>query len=159
MKQRTPFQTRKTLLKTQVQIDHLMALLPNLPLDEKKPLQVVIQEEEKPRKLSQNDLMWAGPLRDIAEQAWYQGRQFSADLWHELFKIMYLPEDDDPDLEELVMKGYRKWDYLPNGNRVCVGSTTKLKVKGMAQYITQIEAHGADLGVQFRAIPNEQRAA
>lgn len=154
---------KQVSLKRSIPLDNeyrrgvIEALLPNLPLD--AGLEVVIQEITKPRKLSQNALMWVGPLADIAEQGWHQGRQFSAELWHELFKIMYAPEDDDPDLESLVMPGYRKWDYLPNGDRVCIASTTKLKVKGMAQYLTQIEAHGASLGVQFHMSPRERLVA
>lgn len=122
--------------------------LANLPLDEEDPLEVVIRERVKPRKKSQNDLMWAGPLRDIAEQAWVQGQRFTAEVWHEQFKRDFLPEEYDP---ELCKEGYVKWQVTPRGDRALVGSTTMLTVKGMAQYLTQVEAAGAELGVEFRA--------
>lgn len=156
---RPEFRTRKILFRTEAQKQVAHAIIDNLPLDKENPIEGLFREEVKPRKLSQNALMWAGPLSDIANQAWYQGQKFSAEIWHELFKRMYLPEDDDPEIHLLAKEGYRKWDYLPTGERVLVGSTTDLLVRGMAQYITQIEAHGADLGVQFRSNPNEEWAA
>lgn len=122
--------------------------LANLPLDADEPLEVVVRERVKPRKKSQNDLIWAGPLRDIAEQAWVQGQRFTAEVWHEQFKRDFLPEEYDP---ELCKEGYVKWQITPRGDRALVGSTTMLTVKGMAQYLTQVEAAGAELGVEFRA--------
>lgn len=122
------------------------ALLKNMPIDSESPIEMVLREYAKPRKLSQNALMWVGPLADIAEQAWIDGRSYSAEVWHEHFKRQFLPEDFDP---AMCREGYRKWDFTPSGERVLVGSTTQLTVKGMAQYLTQIEAAGADMGVQF----------
>jgi len=125
----------------------VQAFVGNLPLDADEPLEVVVRERQKPRKMSQNALMWVGPLADIAEQAWVLGQRFPAESWHEQFKRDFLPEEFDP---ELCLEGYRKWDYTPRGERVLVGSTTDLTVKGMAQYLTQVEAAGAQLGVEFR---------
>ncbi len=96
--------------------------------------------------------MWAGPLRDIAEQAWIEGRQHSAEVWHEYFKRELLPEEFDP---ERCKENYAKWAYDPGGERVLIGSTTQLTVKGFAEYLTAIEAFGAALGVMFSASPNE----
>lgn len=138
---------RTFLLYGASQLAAVQAQLGNLPLDEEDPLEVVIREPVKPRKKSQNDLMWAGPLRDIAEQAWVQGQRFTADVWHEQFKRDFLPEEYDP---ALCKEGYVKWRITPRGDRALVGSTTMLTVKGMAQYLTQVEAAGAELGVEFR---------
>jgi len=124
------------------------AFLGNLPLDPDEPLEVVVRERQKPRKMSQNALMWAGPLRDIAEQAHVQGRYFPAEVWHEQFKRDFLPEEFDPDL---CLEGYRKWGFTPRGERVLVGSTTMLTQRGMAQYLQQLEAAGAQMGVEFLA--------
>lgn len=123
------------------------AFLRNLPLDAENPIEVVVRERVKPRKMSQNALMWAGPLNSIAEQAWVNGKRFSAEAWHEHFKREYLPEEFD---HELCLEGYVKWQFTPRGDRALVGSTSGLTVKGMAQYLTQIEAAGAELGVDFR---------
>lgn len=145
---RPKFQTRQVFLRTEQQRDLVAALLPNLPLDEENPLEVIIREPVKARGLDANALMWVGPLADIAAQAWVQGRQFSAEVWHEHFKREHLPEEFDP---ELTKDGYRKWDYTPTGERVLIGSTTQLTKRGFSLYLEQIEADGAGMGVQFGA--------
>lgn len=114
-------------------------------------LEVLIREPVKVRTLDQNARMWAGPLRDIAEQGWVDGRQFAVETWHEYFKREYLPEDDDPELGRLVKnpEAWSKWGYMPNGERALVGSTTDLTVHGFARYLEQVYAYGAALGVLF----------
>lgn len=149
---------RSFLLRSQDQVNTLTALLPNLPLDSDRPIEVLVREEPKKRTLSQNALMWVGPLKDMQEQGFYKGRQYSDEMWHYLFKVMYLPEDEDPDLSALASDGYKKWDYAPNGDRLLVGSTTQLTKKGFSQYIEQVYAHGASMGVLFRSSPNDMRS-
>lgn len=144
---RDKYPTRKILLRTQLQRETAMRVLQNAPLDDAKPIEFLLREEVKARKLDQNALMWSGPLSDIAEQAYVRGRQFSAEVWHEFYKREYLPEEFDP---ELCKEGYRKWAYMPNGERTLIGSTTQLTVRGFAQYLTKVEAYAAqELGVQF----------
>lgn len=142
------FPKRTLYLRNEAVRDTLLALVRNLPVSGAKPLQVVIEEYKPPRKPDQNSLMWVGPLRDIASQAWLEGRQYSAEVWHEFFKRELLPEEYDP---ELCLSGYEKWAIDPAGNRVLIGSTTKLTVKGMAQYITELHAFGGNIGVEFSA--------
>lgn len=148
---RPKFEQRKLLLRGQEQVDRAIALLRTLPLDDKKPLEVLVREEVKARKASQNDLMWAGPLKDIAEQAWIEKRQHSAEVWHEFFKQQFLPDLYDPEL--CKDEKYRKWDEGPGGGRVLVGSSTDLTIRGFAQYLEQIHAFGASLGVEFHEAP------
>jgi len=148
---RPKFEQRRLLLRGQEQVDRAIALLRNVPLDAGKPLEVLVREEVKGRKLDQNALMWAGPLRDISEQCWSDGRQFRAEVWHEYFKAQFLPEQYDPDL--CKTEHYRKWDYDPGGAPVLVGSTSDLTVKGFAQYLEQIHAFGAQMGVEFHEAP------
>ncbi|WP_202844758.1 recombination protein NinB [Luteimonas saliphila] len=148
---RTDYQTRKILLRTEIQRDMAAAAVRNAPLDDSRPLEFVLREEVKARKPDQNALMWVGPLADIAEQGYVAGRTFTAEVWHEHFKREYLPEEFDP---ELCKEGYRKWDYTPAGERVLVGSTTKLTIRGFALYLKQVEAYAqTELGVQFHANP------
>ena len=118
-------------------------------------VEVVIRTPVKARKLDQNALMWAGPLKDIEEQAWVNGRTYTAKVWHEQFKREYLPEVDHPDIARLVKNPdkYRKWDRTPRGDRALVGSTTDLTVYGFAQYLEQVYAEGASMGVLFSASP------
>lgn len=145
---RQQFPTRTIRLVGATQRDTAIKALQHVPLDPERPIELVLREERKARGLDQNAAMWAGPLKDIADQAWVDGRQYSAEVWHEYFKREYLPEEAD---EELTKEGYRKWDIDPSGGRVLVGSTTQLTRKGMGVYLKQIEAHGADLGVLFSA--------
>lgn len=153
---REKFPTRRILMRTESQRRAAHAMIDSMPLDDDKPLELIGREEAKTRKLDQNALYWVGPLADIAEQAYHQGRTYSAELWHETYKRLYLPEEFDA---ELCKEGYVKWAYTPSGDRICVGSTTQLTVKGFAQYLTQVEADGANMGVVFHTNPRERRAA
>ena len=126
-----------------------MRRLESIPVGADQVMEIVFRERKDVRSLDQNAAMWAGPLRDIAEQAWVNRQQFSAEAWHEHFKGEFLPEDDDPELDELAKDGYRKWTITPTGERRLTGSTTKLTRKGMARYMQQIEAFGARMGVLF----------
>lgn len=150
---RQPFDKRVLILRDEAVRERALALVRNLPVDAEKPLQLVVQEYQPPRKADQNALMWAGPLRDIAEQAWLEGRKYSAESWHELLKQELLPEEFDP---ELCREGYQKWTITPRGDRALIGTTTKLTVKGFAQYLESLYAFGASLGVQFHTNPKEQ---
>ena len=153
---RIEYRIRKFRLVGDGPRESAIAALRNAPLDADKPLECVIREEVKERKLDQNALMWVGPLADIAEQGYVNGRTYAADVWHEFFKREYLPEEFDP---ALCKEGYRKWDYMPDGSRVMVGSTTQLTVKGFAQYLTKVEAYARiELGVQFHANPKARAA-
>ena len=143
---RQKYPRRSFLIQSPQVLERAMLVLRNIPIDPGKPLQVTISEEVKVRKLDQNALMWAGPLKDIAAQVYLDGRTYKPELWHEYFKKTYLPERYDP---ELCKEGYEKWNYDPSGDRVCVGSTTELTVKGFAQYLEQIYAFGIGQGVQF----------
>lgn len=151
---RATFTARRFLVSDAAIRDRAAAALANMPVDPLRPLEVVLREQVKQRKLDQQALMFAGPIRDIAEQAWLDGRQYSAEIWHSYFKVQFLPEEYDP---ELCLEGYMKWDYDPAGERVLVGSTKQLTVKGMSEHIEQIHVFGAELGVVFRANPAEGR--
>lgn len=140
------FQKRVIYLRSSQQVETLLKLLPNLPLDADKPLQVTIEEYRPGRKLSQQALLFAGPMTDISMQAWFDGRQYSVEVLHEFCKRQFLPEEFDP---ELCKDGFLKWDIDPLGNRILVGSTTMLTVKGYSRYLDQVHAFGGNLGVLF----------
>lgn len=151
------FPTRSFVLRIQRDRDIAIRLLTNAPLDPDSPLEFVLRERQKVRGLDANARMWAGPLRDIAEQAYVDGRTYSAEVWHEYFKREFLPEEYD---EALCKEGYRKWDVDPGGNRVLVGSTTQLTKCGFAQYMERLVASAVtEFGVQISASPNERQAA
>jgi hypothetical protein len=146
MKPRTICITGKPQLNTAIQAISL------LPIGE--GLEVVIQKTRKARTPDQSALMFAGPLKDISEQAWVDNRQFSVEVWHEYFKAEFLPdENSEPYIHELVKSPdkYRKWGIKPDGDRILTGSTTELSKYGFSQYLEQIYAYGAKLGVLFHA--------
>jgi hypothetical protein len=161
MTARPKFTERKIYLLSEVQRATMIALASNLPLDADNPLEVVVRERVKTRGLDANARMWVGPLKDIAQQVWSDGRQFTEMVWHEYFKGAYLPDDGAPESDPAnghVKDGYRKWDFKPDGSPMLVGSTTQLTKRGFALYLTQVEAFGANMGVEFSASPNEVRA-
>jgi len=150
---RTEYLTKTIRLVGKLQIDTAINAIQNAPIDSDKPLEVIIREEQKGRSLSANALMWAGPLNDIASQAWVHGRQYSALIWHEYFKEKFLP--DFPDLTQ-VKEGYRKYEETPDGRRVLIGSTQKLTKHGFSLYMEQIYAYGAELGIRFSETDSQQ---
>ena len=145
---RERYPTRSILLRTEMQAELVAHILPSLPRDDKHPLEILIREQVKKRSLDANARMWAGPLGDYETQAYDQGRTYSAPIWHEHLKELFLPEEYDPEL--CTDEDYQKWDFTPGGRRILVGSTTELTPRGHALYVLQIEAHGATgYGIQF----------
>lgn len=141
---RRAFQTRQILLRSKQQVDTLLFLIPNLPLDADRPLEVLIREQVKQRGQSQNAYYWMR-LHEIAEQGWFQGRLYSADVWHEYAKKHIMPE-------EIITKDGEirsKWVESPDGSRVVI-STTQLAKACFAEYTEMVEAFGAGLGVRFK---------
>lgn len=142
------YHTRKIILAAESQREIALAALRNAPLG----IEVGLREPVKVRSLDANSLMWAGPLKDMAEQAYVGCRSYSAEVWHEHLKKEYLPEEYD---ERYTKDGYRKWDTGPDGSRILVGSTTQLTKAGFSIYLEQVYAFGASLGVEFHANPRE----
>lgn len=143
---------RRILLSGERQREEAMKALRVAPLDAIRPLEFLIREEQKRRGLDQQALMWVGPLADIALQCCPDGQQFRPETWHEMFKRKFLPEVYDP---EQCKEGYEKYVFDPSGERVLIGSTTDLTVKGFSIYLEQVFAFGANMGVKFSANPNE----
>lgn len=143
------FAQRKILVDNEQRRELAINLIRNLPLG----VEVVARKPVKVRTLDQNALYHSGPLNDIAEQAWIQGRRYSKETLHEYFKDEFLPDDSDPDLASLVKNPdtYRKYDTTPKRDLVLVGSTTELTTKGFSQFLEQVYAFGSELGVMFTA--------
>jgi len=136
------FKQRVIRLISEVQRETAHAMIDNLPVG--KNIELVARETPKVRGLDANSAMWAGILKDIAEQVWHDKRQYKAEIWHEYFKSEYLPENDDTELTRLVKdhESYKKWDYNPKGERILIGSTTQLTPFGFKEYTMQVEAFG-----------------
>lgn len=101
-----------------------------------EPLRIIVTSEERKRNAEQNRFYWGVVLRDIAEQAWIEGRQFDKDTWHEYFARKF---------------GICEDVTLPDGEIIARRkSTTAMSVHEFSEYLNQIQAHAAGgLGVEF----------
>jgi hypothetical protein len=94
-----------------------------------KPLGVLVAEHKAKRSSPQNRLLWA-VLNEIAANAWVDGKQYSAEAWHEHFKREFIG------IEE-----------LPNGATTGI-STASLDVAAFSDYIERVMHYAAEhLGV------------
>ena len=145
----TTFQKRVILLRGEQQRETLLALVRNLPVNDKRPLQVTIQEETKQRGLNANAYYWV-MLGQAAEQAYLEGRRYDADVWHEYVRRNVMA--DEITLKDGTVRS--KWIELPDGSTTIV-STTQLERKCFAEYTTTCEAFFANLGVIFKPNPRD----
>lgn len=93
----------------------------------------VLSIKRMKRTSRQNRRYWGnGVLAQVAQQAVVNGKQFSAETWHELFKRKFIGMDE-----------------LPDGS-VVGKSSTKLTTAEFSDFCTQVEAYAAQhLGVTF----------
>ena len=93
----------------------------------------VLTVKRRKRTTKQNRRYWGnGVLAQVAQQAVVNGKQFSAETWHELFKRKFIGMDE-----------------LPDGS-VVGKSSTKLTTAEFSDFCTQVEAYAAQhLGVTF----------
>ena len=90
------------------------------------------------RSLEQNRRYWA-IIKDIADQypALTGEDYYTPDVWHLFFRKKFL--------------GYEVVN-LPDMEVDRIKSTTGLKVKEFADYMTQVEVFGVELGVMFKDV-------
>ena len=98
-----------------------------------KPLSVSVSEKGAKRTVDQNARLHA-LLREIASQAWVNGRQYDAETWKEFARRKWIGT------EEIVM---------PDGSRTERGiSTTTLGVEDFNKLMANIELYAAEeLGI------------
>lgn len=100
--------------------------------DAGKPLAVSVAEHRAKRSGEQNRRLWA-LLNEIAEQAMLDGKHYSTEAWHEMFKRQFIGVEE-----------------LPGGGTVGI-STTTLNVEEFGAYMTRLEAWAAqNFGIEFR---------
>lgn len=104
--------------------------------DKGEPLRLIVTAEEHQRNAAQNRFYWGAVLKQIAENAWVDGRQFDKDTWHEFFSRRF---------------GICEEVTLPDGEIVVRRqSTTRMNVGAFTEYLDAIQAYAAsELGVQF----------
>jgi hypothetical protein len=99
--------------------------------DQKQPLEIIITVWKAKRRPVQNRKYWAC-LNELAESAWLDGKQYSADVWHEHFKRTFIGCEE-----------------MPDGSQVGI-STTTLSVSDFADYLNRIMAYAvSELGVEL----------
>ena len=100
------------------------------------PLRLIVTSAETKRNAEQNKRYWGFVLKTIAEQAWVEGAQYSADVWHEYFARKF---------------GVCEDITLPGGEVIVRRkSTTQMTVSEFTQFMQETEAYATQtLGVQF----------
>ncbi|MEJ5149792.1 recombination protein NinB [Comamonas sp. MYb396] len=93
----------------------------------------VLTVTRRKRTQPQNRRYWGqGVLAQVAAQAVVNGKQFSAETWHEMFKRMFIGVDE-----------------LPNGELIGK-SSTQLTTAEFSEFCAKVEAYAAtELGVTF----------
>lgn len=106
--------------------------------EEGQPLRLIATSSGTKRNAEQNKRYWGFVLKTVADQAWVQGRQFSAEVWHEFFARKF------GICEDLT---------LPGGEVISRRkSTTQMSVAEFAEFMNECESYAAgSLGVQFEA--------
>lgn len=139
------FQTQKIVVLSQLQRDYAIQKVKEVPLG----VEIVFRAKTPQRRAAQNALQWASILGDFEEQVYAGGRQWSKQVWHEHLKSLFLPEKSE---DGITLDGYQKYIEMPDGALRMIGSTTKLTVKGFAQYCEQCRAYGEqEFGIRFSA--------
>lgn len=103
-----------------------------------KRLQLTVKPEK--RSAAQNRRYWGqGVLAQVAAQAAVGGKLYSAEVWHEQFKRMFIG-----------------FDELPNG-QIIGKSSAALTTAEFCDFCTQVEAYAAqELGVRFVDLERNQ---
>lgn len=126
-----------------------LAMVTNLPFD--GTMEVEIRKYKKPSSAQQRRRMFGYVVGEIAQQAFFNGKQYPDHVWHIILKEMFLPPHF---IEGITKEGYEKYIEMPDGSLRMVGSTLNLTTKGHMDYVTACEAWAAqELGVLFSARP------
>lgn len=104
--------------------------------DAGKPIRLIVTTDEAKRNADQNRRLWGYVYRTIAEQAFVNGQQFDADVWHEHCARAFGVCDEIT---------------LPDGEIVTRRkSTTQMTVSEFSEYMERVTAYATQqLGVQF----------
>lgn len=104
--------------------------------DAGKPIRLIVTTDESKRNSEQNRRLWGYVYKTIAEQAFVNGAQFDADVWHEALARKFGVCDEIT---------------LPDGEIVTRRkSTTQMSVSEFSEYMERVTVYATqELGVQF----------
>lgn len=105
-------------------------------IEKGRPLRLIVTAEEKKRTPEQNAFYFGVVLRDVAEQVWVDGQQFSQAAWHEMLAEEFAPR------EEIKLPGGKLFNRRK--------STSDMSVSEFSEYTTKVQAYVAnEFGVSF----------
>jgi len=124
------------LIKTEKQRENIVKIFENIKIPD-CGVSVSWQDEDSKRTAQQNRLLWVGAYRPIADyMTRHSGNIITSEMVHLVAKDRFL----DPVVVEYKGK-----------SKSYVGSTTQLGKKAWSDYIEQVWAWGADMGVYFES--------
>jgi hypothetical protein len=104
--------------------------------DKGEPLRVIVTAEEKQRNAAQNRKLHA-MLTEIANNAWWNGKQYPMEFWKEYYRRRFLLKDEYETPDGEIIQVY--W------------STADLSVKQFSELIENIHAEGAnEFGIEWQ---------
>lgn len=107
--------------------------------DKGQPLRIIVTADERRRTREQNAFYFGVVLRDIGEQAWVDGQQFSPAAWHEHLAELFAPREEMR-LPDGKLHSRRK-------------STSEFTVGEFSEYLAKVQAHAAnEFGVTFDGV-------
>ena len=103
------------------------------------PIRLIVTSEERRRTKEQNAYYFGVVLRDIAEQAWVDGQQYSQAAWHEHMAEEFAPREE--------MR-------LPDGRlHQRRKSTSEFTVREFSEFLAKVQASAAnEFGVTFDGV-------
>ena len=100
-----------------------------------EPLRLIVTTSERKRNVEQNKKLHA-MLKDIAENAWWDGKQYPMEFWKEYYRRRFLLKDEFETPDGEIVHTY--W------------STADLSVKRFSEFIESIHAEAArDFGIEW----------
>ena len=100
-----------------------------------EPLRLIVTVDERRRNVEQNKKLHA-MLKEIAENAWWEGRQYPMEFWKEYYRRRFLLKDEFQTPEGEIVQTY--W------------STSDLSVKKFSEFIESIHMEAArDFGIDW----------
>lgn len=104
--------------------------------DRGEPLRVIVTAEEKQRNAAQNRKLHA-MLSEIANSAWWNGRQYPMEFWKEYYRRRFLLKDEYTTPDGEIIQVY--W------------STAELSVGAFSELIQKIYVEAAsDFGIEWQ---------
>lgn len=143
------FHSGPILFRGELQRDRAIEVLQSLPLDQDRPLRMVIDCPMPKRSIEQN-AMFHSLLNDIAEQIVWHGQKFTLNVWKRLCTAAWLREHNEQPTLIPALDG--------KGFDVIFEHTSKLNTRQFSELIEWCMCFGAQQNVVFKndlAIKNQ----